>query len=218
MLDQATKRRAMVDNQLRTYDITQQSVLTAMEQVARETFVPDKLKEIAYADRSIAFTGLDRFMLSPMLLAKLLQSAQILPDDRVLDVGCGSGYSAMVLSHLARHVSAIEQEPVLVEQARLALKAADHGHVAVFREHLSGDGHKHGPYDVIIVEGGIEAQPDALLKLLADGGRLVAVDMSDGAGQIVRFVKNAHGFGRVRIASAQAPVLQAFRKHETFVF
>ena len=98
MLDQATKRRAMVDNQLRTYDITQQSVLTAMERVAREAFVPEKLKQIAYADRAVAFTGLDRFMLSPMLLAKLLQSAQILPDDRILDVGCGSGYSAVVLS------------------------------------------------------------------------------------------------------------------------
>ena len=218
MLDQATKRRAMVDNQLRTYDITQQSVLTAMEQVAREAFVPEKVKDIAYADRLVAFNGLDRFMLSPMIFAKLVQSAQILPDDRILDVGCGSGYSALVLAHLSHHVSAIEQEPVLVEQTRQSLKAAGHGHIAVFREHLSGDGHKHGPYDVIIVEGGVETQPDSLLKLLADGGRLVTVDMSDGAGQIVRYVKNAHGMGCVRVASAQAPVLPAFRKHQTFVF
>ena len=218
MLDQATKRRAMVDNQLRTYDITQQSVLSAMEQVAREAFVPEKFKQIAYADRAVAFAEGGRFMLSPMLLAKLLQSAQILPDDRILDVGCGSGYSTLVLAHLSHHVSAIEQEPVLVEQTRLALKTANHAHIAVFREHLSGDGHKHGPYDVIVVEGGIETQPDTLLKLLAEGGRLVAVDMSDGAGQIVRYLKNAHGFSRVRVASAQAPVLPAFHKHETFVF
>ncbi len=218
MLDQAAKRRAMVDNQLRTYDITQQSVLMAMEQVAREAFVPAALKDLAYADRAVPFAETGRFMLSPMLLGKLLQSAQILPDDRVLDVGCASGYSTLVLTHLSRHVSAIEQEPVHVEQTRLALKADHHSPVAVFREHLSGDGHKHGPYDVIIVQGGVEVQPDSLLKLLAEGGRLVAVDMREGAGQIVRYVKNAHGVGCVRVASAQAPVLAAFRKHAAFVF
>ena len=218
MLDQATKRRAMVDNQLRTYDITQQSVLAAMEQVEREAFVPAKVQPIAYADRVVAFEGSDRFMLSPMLLGKLLQSAQIGPHDRILDVGCGSGYSTLVLSHLSRQVSAIEQEPVLVEQTRKALKAAGQSHIAVFREYLSGDGHKHGPYDVIIVEGGIEVQPVHLLDLLAEGGRLVAVDLSDGAGQIVRYVKNAHGCGCVRVASAQAPLLSAFRKREVFVF
>jgi protein-L-isoaspartate(D-aspartate) O-methyltransferase len=218
MLDQATKRRAMVDNQLRTYDITQQSVLAAMEQVEREDFVPAKVQPIAYADRVVAFEGSDRFMLSPMLLGKLLQSAQIGPEDRILDVGCGSGYSTLVLSHLSHHVSAIEQEPVLVEQTRKALKAAHLNHIAVFREHLSGDGHKHGPYDVIVVQGGIAVQPDHLLDLLADGGRLVAVDLSDGAGQIVRYVKNAKGFGCVRVASAQAPLLAAFRKQSGFEF
>jgi protein-L-isoaspartate(D-aspartate) O-methyltransferase len=217
MLDSATKRRMMVDNQLRTFDVTNQRILGAVESVSREAFLPEADHDLAYADRPVAFAD-GRVMLSPMVMARLLQTADVGSHDRVLDVGCCTGYSSAVLSHLARHVTGIENQADLVDVARNAIKSAGIDNVTIAKEALDGKKHKGGPYDVIIVHGGFTERPDHLLKLLVDGGRLVGVDASNGAGQIVRYVRSGDQFGSSRDISVSVPVLSDFSKPAGFQF
>lgn len=218
MIDSALKRRMMVDNQLRTFDVTNQRVLAAIEAVSRESFLPDGEQELAYADRAVVFSDTGRVMLSPMVLARILQTADIQSDDTVLDVGCCSGYSAAVLSHLAAVVTAIEGNAALVDSARKALKDAGLDNVKVAKESLDGKKHKGGPYDVIIVHGGFVGKPSHLLDLLSEGGRLVGVDASKGAGQIVRYVRSGTQFGSIRVVSVNVPVLSEFSEPVGFQF
>ena len=218
MLDSALKRRMMVDNQLRTFDVTNQRVLAAIEAVSRETYLPEGEQGLAYADRAVVFSDTGRVMLSPMVLARILQTADIQSDDSVLDVGCCSGYSAAVLSHLAVEVTAIEGHAALVDSARKAIKGAGLGNVTVAKEALDGKKHKGGPYDVIIVHGAFVEKPAHLLALLNEGGRLVGVDASKGAGQIVRYVRSGDQFGSIRVVSVNVPVLSEFSKPVGFQF
>ena len=122
MFDTATARRMMVDGQVRTADVTNLDLIAAMLAVPRELFVPPALAGQAYLDSDIA-VGNGRALLKPMVLAKLIQAAQVGGDDHVLDVGCGTGYSSAVLARLAGSVVALEEDAALARQAQEALAA-----------------------------------------------------------------------------------------------
>src|SRR6185436_17542245 len=107
MPDFATARRMMVDGQIRTYDVTDPTVLSAMLAVPRERFVPADRAGVAYIDTDLP-VGRGRRLLKPMVLAKLLQAAAIRPEERVLDVGCATGYAAAVLARMGAQVVALE--------------------------------------------------------------------------------------------------------------
>jgi protein-L-isoaspartate(D-aspartate) O-methyltransferase len=186
--------------------------------VSRESFLPEGEQDLAYADRAVSFDGTGRTMLSPMVLARLLQTADLAADDHVLDVGCCTGYSSAVLSHLAGQVTGIESNAGLVDSARKTAKALGLANVSFAKEPLDGKKHKGGPYDVIVVQGGFIERPDHLLKLLSEGGRLVGIDASKGAGQIVRFVRSGDQFGSIRVVSVNGPVLSEFTKPAGFQF
>jgi protein-L-isoaspartate(D-aspartate) O-methyltransferase len=220
MIDFATARRQMVDGQVRTYDVTDQSVLAAMLAVPREIFVSGALQKVAYSDLDIPVSGGagGRRLLKPMVFAKLLQAAEIAPNDRVLDVGCATGYSTAVLARLAGSVVGLEQDPKLAAQAREALaKLGAANTTVVHGPHAAGCAER-APYDVIIVNGAIEAVPETLVRQLAEGGRLACIRGEGPVGKAT-LLSVTHGETSERVIfDAAGPVLPGFARPPVFVF
>lgn len=183
MVDFATARMTMLDCQIRTVDVTDYDVLGAFAAVPRELFVPEALKPLAYIDEDLLVSApgaAPRYLMEAGPLARLLQLAEIQPQDRVLDVGSGTGYSAAILSQLAGSVTALEEDAQLAAKARELLPATGAGNVEVVVGPLSQGWSAGAPYDVIVVEGAIEVLPEQLVSQLAEGGRIVAVVGSRG--------------------------------------
>jgi protein-L-isoaspartate(D-aspartate) O-methyltransferase len=207
-------RLHMIDNQIRPSDVTDPQILAALGAVAREGFVPTAARALAYADVPVEVAQ-GRFLLEPRCFAKLLKLAAIGPDDRILDVGCATGYSAAVLARLGGKVIALEQDADLV---RIAATGLSLGNVTVVQGALIEGVKDESPFDVIIVEGAIEQVPETLLSQLAEGGRLVAV-MNDGPqGKATLFLKENGGIGRRAVFDASAPLLAGFKKAMGFIF
>ena len=215
-------RVKMVDGQLRTTDVTSLPLLTAMLAVPREAFVPDNRKALAYLDDSILISGtagLDaRYLMKPSPFAKLVQLAEIGPNDSVLDVGAGTGYSAAVLSRLAKSVVALESEAQLADKAAATLADLGYDNVSVVRGDLKA-GHKPGaPYDVIIVEGSVDEVPESLTEQLAEGGRLAVVE-GHGAAGVARIYLKSNGVATGRRAfNAAVKPLPGFKRTPAFEF
>jgi protein-L-isoaspartate(D-aspartate) O-methyltransferase len=215
MPDFATARRMMVDGQVRTYDVTDPAVLSAMLSVPRERFVPKELAGVAYIDTDVP-VGKGRRLLKPMVLAKLLQAAAIRPEARVLDVGCATGYASAVLARMGAQVVALEEEPALAAEARRAL--ADASDATVVEGPLAAGWPDLSPYDVILVNGAVESIPPALFKQLAHDGRLVGVVGEPPACQAMLYGAS-HGMGSGRaIFDATAGRLPGFSKPAAFAF
>ena len=215
MTDFTARRVMMVDTQVRPSDVTKFPIIDAMLTVPREQFVPDALRETAYMDGNIDL-GDGRVVLEPRSFAKLLDSLSIAPGELVLDLGCGLGYSAAVIAHLAEAVVALEEDPQMAREAEARLGDAGADNVAVVQAVLSEGAPKHGPYDVIILEGAAEQVPASLLAQLKDGGRIGALFMDGALGQ-VRIGYKTDGVVTWRFAfNASAPVLSGFEKAPAF--
>lgn len=176
------KRRGIVDGR----------VLEAMSKVAREEFVPAELKDRAYDDNPLAI-GYAQTISQPLMVAIMCQEAVLSGQEKVLEVGAGSGYEAAVLSHLARQVIAVEIVPALAAQAAERLARLHYSNVVV----VSGDGSAgwpaHAPYDAIIVAAGAPERPVALVEQLAIGGRLVVPVGPRGDQKLLLMVKTIDG-------------------------
>jgi protein-L-isoaspartate(D-aspartate) O-methyltransferase len=183
MADFAQRRTMMVDTQVRTNDVTKYPIIAAMLHVPRESFVPPAKREAAYVGENIEIAP-RRCVLEPRTLAKLLDALDIQSDDLVLDIGCGLGYSAAVISRLAEAVIAIEEDESLAGEAQAALMAADADNAVVIAGPLAEGAAKHGPYDVITLEGGVETVPAAILDQLKEGGRIGALFMEGALGTV----------------------------------
>ena len=179
-MDYKAARHMMVEAQLRTNRVITPELIEALESVPRETFVPRQMAGGAYVDGAVPI-GNGRSLMEPMVFGRLLQTAAIKDSDVVLDVGCASGYSAAVLSHVASTVVALEVDSELAGRASANLAQLGVDNVAVVTGPLTEGDAAHGPYDVIIIEGQIPAVSKALLDQLAEGGRLLAV-LDEGAG------------------------------------
>jgi protein-L-isoaspartate(D-aspartate) O-methyltransferase len=215
MMDFARARRTMVDTQLRTADVTDQRVLDAFLEVPREAFVPADQASLAYLDKDLPIAP-GRFLMQPMVLAKLLQAARPGPEDRALVVASGAGYSAAVLSPLVASVTALEEDDGLAARSREALAACPN--VTVKAGALVGGDPAGGTYDVILIEGAVEEVPKAILGQLAEGGRLVTVVGFGRPGRATMFVRSkGDAAGRV-IFDIVAPPLQAFARKQEFAF
>lgn len=215
MTDFAARRTMMVDNQVRPSDVTKFPVIDAMLAVPRENFVPGDKKEAAYLGENIDL-GQGRVVLEPRTLAKMLDAADIQPDELVLDLGAGTGYSAAVMSRMAEAVIALEEDEALAEDATTALAANSADNVVVVTGSLTAGAAEHGPYDVILVEGAVEHLPEALTDTLKDGGRIVAL-FAEGHLGVVRVGYRIDGKMTWRFAfNAGAPVLPGFEKHQAF--
>lgn len=219
MVDFAQARRTMVDGQIRTNDVTDLKLIDAFLDVPREDFVSAARRPIAYLDSDIPVDGQGaRVLLNPMVLAKLLQAAGVTATDRVLDVGCTTGYAAAVLTRVAGHVVAIDEDAGLARIAGETLAAQGVANAAVVAGPLTAGWEKDGPYDVILVEGAVEVAPTALLSQLAEGGRLVAVVGSGPMGKATIY-RLASGRATAQpLFDACAPVLPGFARAPAFVF
>jgi protein-L-isoaspartate(D-aspartate) O-methyltransferase len=212
-------RRTMVDCQIRTFDVTDGPVLARFLAVPRELFLPQPLAALAYSDTALKFqTDVGpRWLLPPLILARLLQGAGIARTDRVLDVAPAGGYSTALLAGLARDVVALESEPALAAALRGNLAAVGADNVDVREGPLERGAADAGPFDVILVNGGVEAGLDMLLAQLAPRGRLVAVQVTD-VGRGTRFERIGGEVSSRTLFDATAVVLAPFRKTPAFVF
>jgi protein-L-isoaspartate(D-aspartate) O-methyltransferase len=223
MLDFAQARRAMVDSQLRTFDVFAIPVLAAMEAVPRERFVAPGRESLAYIDQDIpvldGIAGAERrFMLKPMVLGRMVQALEVEPGERALDVACGLGYAAAVLARLGAQVVALESTEAAARAARERLASVGVENVVTVAGPLE-KGHPDGaPYDVILVNGLVEVRPQTLLDQLAEGGRLACVERRGRAGRAVLYVRSGAAFGSRAIFDAGAPALAAFKAEPGFVF
>ncbi len=219
-MDYAQARRTMVDNQVRPSDVTDLRIIAALQEVPRERFVPEKRRGIAYLDCDVPVNeaGAPRALLKPMVLAKLLQAAAIGETDRVLDVGCATGYSSAVLARLAANVVALEEDAALAARARETLAALGASNVAVATGPLAAGWPDGAPYDAIMLQGASEVAPEALLAQLKDGGRLLAVAGSGPMGKATIW-RMAGGHATAQpLFDAAAPLLPGFVRPPAFVF
>jgi protein-L-isoaspartate(D-aspartate) O-methyltransferase len=215
MTDLAAARRNMVDGQIRTSDVTDLRLIGAMLDLPREQFVTPGL---AYLDLDVAVGEgrAARRMLKPMVLAKLIQAAEIGPADHVLDVACGTGYSTALLAQLAGDVVAIEDDPQLARSAKQRLSAV--ANAKVFTGPLGAGWAAAAPYDAILINGKVEIVPEVLCDQLKDGGRLVCILGSGPAAKATLFLRSGSEVGRRALFDAAAALLPGFVKPPVFVF
>ena len=217
MPDFAAQRANMVAAQLRTNDVTDARLRAAMLTIARERFVPERLAALAYREGNLEIAA-GRVLLDPRCFAKLVQLAQVRGEDRVLDVGCASGYSTMVLSLLAKEVVGIEEDAALANLAAKNLSAMGAHNAQIVQRRLAEGGRERAPFAVIVLNGAVDGRPETLLTQLAEGGRLVCVVRNGAAGHAHLYVKSNGAIGERSAFDAQAPVLPGFEKRSGFVF
>ena len=214
----AVRRVNMVESQLRANGVTDEALLEAMGAVERERFVQKARRGVAYVDEDLALGG-GRFLLEPRVFARLCQLAGIGPEDYVLDVGAGLGYSSAVLGRIASAVVALEEDAGLAEGAREALAAAGADYIAVVEGPLTDGCPREAPFSVIIAEGAVSEPPRAWFDCLADGGRLAAVVRSgSGMGRGTLFVRRGGRISARPEFDAGTPFIPGCEPEEAFVF
>jgi protein-L-isoaspartate(D-aspartate) O-methyltransferase len=214
----ADARNCMVDSQIRPNRVTDPRILSAMRRLPRERFLPSNVWPLAYADEDVPL-GNGRFMLEPMVLARLLQAANLRDNERVLVVGSGTGYAAAVLAACGCRVTALEEDAALLAIAHSVLPAEAPG-VTVVTGPLAAGWPANGPYDLILIEGAVPEIPTALAaQTHQENGRLLAAIHADGrATQAVIAEATGFGVGVSTLFDCGTPPIPSFRKAPMFAF
>jgi len=217
MSDTANARQHMIDGQLRPNEVNDERIIEAIEAVKREKFVPKTLSGVAYLDSDIQVAP-GRCLMSPMVFARLVDTAAVKKTDLVLDVGCATGYSSAVLGQLAEAVVALEEDDKLVQSAIKILADQECDNVAVVTGPLMDGLAAQGPYDLIFINGMIDQLPPQLIDQMAEGGRLICVLNDNGVGKAT-YVTHENGLiGKRILFDAYIPVFEAFNKKPGFLF
>lgn len=215
MTDYAKRRTMMVDTQVRPSDVTKFPIIDAMLDTPRELFVPDALREAAYVGENLDIGG-GRTLLEPRTFAKMVDALTIDPEDVVLDIGCGLGYSTAIAAQLSEFAVGVEDDADRASDAQGVLSRIGIDNAAIVSGSLAEGAAKSGPYDIIMIQGAVEAFPKALEDQLKDGGRVGAL-FADGALGVVRIGHKRDGQITWRDAfNANAPILADFLCEDTF--
>lgn len=215
MTDFALRRRMMVDTQVRPSDVTKFPIIDAMLRLPREEFVPDEKVEAAYVGENLVLDG-RRILLDPRALAKLLDALDITREELVLDIGCATGYSSALILPMAQAVVALEEDADLAKAAEAAFSRTGAETVVLVTGPLTDGAPQHAPYDVMIVQGGIEEFPQALVGQLREGGRVGAIFMEGALGVARLGIRHGDHIAWRDIFNAAAPVLPGFEKEQAF--
>jgi len=223
MINEPAARLNMVEGQLRTNKVTDEAVLEGFLTTPRERFVPARLRGIAYVDDDIPLSN-GRYLIEPLVLARLLQLAEIGKGDKVLEIGCGTGYATAILAQIAASVVAVESDPQLAAAARANLAALGCGNVQLQEAPLHAGWRAGAPYNVILINGGVAEIPAAISDQLAEGGRLVTVTEGGAGPSQARcgcavLMTRAEGKLSSRpVFDATVDVLPGFARRPAFVF
>jgi protein-L-isoaspartate(D-aspartate) O-methyltransferase len=219
MTDFALARRNMIDGQLRPNRVTNAQLLAAVGELPRERFLPEGLRSVAYSDDDVPL-GNGRYLMEPMVLARLIQALQPRPEDRALVVASGRGYGAALLARLVKSVVAVESDPALAAAAEQVAKELGLTGIRQTVGKLEQGAAASGPYDVILIEGAVQQVPLAILDQLADGGRLTTIVAGPpgalGVAQL--FVKEGGVASGRPIFDAGTPALAGFAPPPRFTF
>lgn len=223
MVDFAEQRLNMVESQVRPSELTDRRIAAGMLAVAREAYLPAELQGVAYSDGEHCLDGIEglqaqRWLLAPRTVAKMLQALDLESQDIVLLVGAASGYEAALLSTMVQTVVGIESDAKLVDWSESALQEQAVGNAVIVKGALNEGYPTEGPYDAILINGGVDMVPDGLLDQLKDGGRLVAVRRENGLTRLVRWQRSGERFAVSAFSIATAQVLPEFEREVAFVF
>ncbi|MGI9414986.1 MAG: protein-L-isoaspartate O-methyltransferase family protein [Hyphomicrobiales bacterium] len=224
MFDYDTARANMVESQVRPNSVTDRGVIDAMAEVPREAFLPRAVQTIAYMDEDVVVApatqdGLARYVIQPMVFARLVQLAEIQPGDLVLDVGCGLGYSSAVLARMADAVVALECDEGLAQTAADVLVEQGVDNAAVVTGVLNEGYASEAPYDAIVLNGSVSKVPEALLGQLKEGGRLVAVVGEGPLGRAHLYIRHGEVVAEKVAFDATVAALPGFAETEpSFAF
>jgi protein-L-isoaspartate(D-aspartate) O-methyltransferase len=223
MVNFAQQRQAMVDSQVRVNDVTDPRILSAMLELPREQFVPRERADLAYIDEDLLLRKAKdalpaRYLIEPMVIAKLVQALELLPEDRVLDVGCATGYSSALLSRIASEVVALEEDADLAATAKRLLKGLGASNVKVVTGPLTAGWPQAAPYNAILLQGSAEVVPQSLTDQLKDGGRLVAVVGSGRSAKATVHIRSGGVISTRPVFDAAIPMLPGFARPPQFVF
>ena len=213
-------RRNMVDGQLRPTKVTDARILDAMSELPREMFVGKSRQGIAYVDEDIEIAD-DRYLIEPVVLARLVQALDLTKDDSVLVIGAATGYDAALIGRLAGPVVAVESDSHLAEQASMVINHLGIDNVAVVEGALQDGFAEQAPYDAIFFGGAVAEVPEGIAAQLAPNGRMVAVigGAENGIlGRATLMAKVGDSLSRRALFDAGTRPLPGFEKAPAFVF
>ncbi len=217
MFNFSIARNHMIESQIRTNDVTDLSVIAAFRKVERENFVPKSRSALAYSDSHVQIDS-QRWLAKPRDFSKLVQAANIEPQDIVLDIGCGRGYSTAILANIAETVVGLEDDEARVERATKELESAGIANAAVVKGELKAGASEHGPFDVIFINGSISELSKSWLDQLSSGGRLVCVKQNGPIGHATIYTRVGDSVGERILFDANIPALPGFESKKEFAF
>jgi protein-L-isoaspartate(D-aspartate) O-methyltransferase len=221
MSDFSTQRQNMVDCQVRPSDVTDLRIIDAMLAVPREAFVPSGLRAMAYLDidLEIGAPGVaKRFLIKPVVLARMLQAAEINATDNVLVIGCAAGYAAAVLAQLAAQVTATDGDAGLLAKAGEVAAGLGYGNIRFAGAPALGGYPGNGPYNVIVLAGATEVTPTEIYHQLAPGGRFVGVFATTTPQRAMVVMHSQDDYGSRALFDATVPVVPGLERVPAFTF
>ena len=217
-MDLSFLRKNMVDCQLKPNKIINLNLIDAFLKVPREIFVNKKNINQCYLDVNIDLTK-NRFLLNPMVSARLIQSLNISKDDTVLTIGSGVGYNSVILSYLCNTVIGIENIKSFYDFSVDVLIKLEVNNVVFIKSKIENGYSDQQPYDCIIIEGGVNHVPNEILNQLSENGRLVAVEIKEGnVGKATIYQRYGKEFIKKYLFDAYVPFFEGFKKNKTLIF
>ena len=208
--DYARARDTMIDSQMRPEGVNDPAVIAAVRSVARELFVPEAQRPLAYIDRAVPL-GEGRFLAPATALGLLLTQLAPKPGERALVVGCGTGYSLALLNEMGLEATGVESH------SELAATAKSNG-FKIVEGPLEAGYKRGGPYDLLLIDGAVEFLPEALIAQLKEGARFGGALIEEGVSRLIVGRKAAGSFGYYSISDSTVPALPGFQRPRSFIF